>query len=721
MDGYRTQKNAVKNGNYVLVSAGMVLPAAFLFCVVANLPHVFLIACGGFVLSYFIRTPIAYSDRSIIYGTVASLVLVVLLDMVFPMKQDRFYHIGRIFMSNISIPTIIYLAVFATFYESNAYTFGFCAAFSLLTLMFGGDFRMAVSASPEDLFPGLLKPAAFHRFFLITSVVVLVMILVSFNLARKSIFHRPSRGFNWKKKFVYSTALITAAAIAFGMTIAFDAYKSQLLKLEIYLRNLRPNQKRISGVLFDREIDLNTTIRADRKKHAKLIILRVAGTDDPPGYLRGRTYQYYSKGKWQDTTEAADFATSKLNIEDLAMNAFYLDKKSGPGKSEMIIYPSGYCYADYLFLPGNTERVEMVADKLKYSRNGYFLPVTWEKGGGYTAWMKTHNQFAAYSGPEKFTTLQYLPVPSELSQALSGIMADIRAGKSPGTSEINLSDSEIVDSVTSYFQKKFKYTLSPEAPPVGEDPLEFFLTKTKAGHCELFASSAVMLLRKYGIPARYVTGFVCHERHPDGKYYVARLADAHAWTEAYLRDEKKWVLVDTTPPAPETGETQWGFFETWTDRVKYAFQKIMADVRRGYVARAVLEIFTEIFSFLWDMVTHPVGGILLLLSASLILFVRKYRKQLNRAFSLKLKTATAGLQKKFRKLEKRAARRAGIRRQPGETPEEWLERVKLSGRLDEKSFANLAEFIRGYNRVRFSRKAPDESQMYRLNKLYAEM
>src|SRR5207248_7130841 len=54
------------------------------------------------------------------------------------------------------------------------------------------------------------------------------------------------------------------------------------------------------------------------------------------------------------------------------------------------------------------------------------------------------------------------------------------------------------------FLRDFVYTLDPPKP-VG-DPLVHFLLRSKAGHCEYFASAAAMMLASRGVPARLVTG-----------------------------------------------------------------------------------------------------------------------------------------------------------------------------------------------------------------------
>ena len=95
----------------------------------------------------------------------------------------------------------------------------------------------------------------------------------------------------------------------------------------------------------------------------------------------------------------------------------------------------------------------------------------------------------------------------------------------------------------------YRYTLSLEAPPTGP-PLEHFLFRSRAGHCEYFATALAVLLRASGVPTRNVTGFLGGRYNPYGGYYAVRQGDAHSWVEAWLGEESGgWVTFDPTPPA----------------------------------------------------------------------------------------------------------------------------------------------------------------------------
>ncbi len=89
----------------------------------------------------------------------------------------------------------------------------------------------------------------------------------------------------------------------------------------------------------------------------------------------------------------------------------------------------------------------------------------------------------------------------------------------------------------------------------GGNRVEDFLFLNRRGHCELFASALVLMLRAEGIPARLVSGFLGGEHNPIEGYYVVRQSNAHAWVEAWI-DGAGWTTFDPTPPdgRPQVGE-----------------------------------------------------------------------------------------------------------------------------------------------------------------------
>lgn len=112
-----------------------------------------------------------------------------------------------------------------------------------------------------------------------------------------------------------------------------------------------------------------------------------------------------------------------------------------------------------------------------------------------------------------------------------------------------LSPLEIRDRVLSYFHTQgFSYTLTPGKLPK-ENRMDTFLFETKRGYCEHYASAFTLLMRAAGVPARIVTGYQGGE--VNGDYLLVRQADAHAWSEIWVKGSG-WVRVDpTSAVAPE--------------------------------------------------------------------------------------------------------------------------------------------------------------------------
>lgn len=93
----------------------------------------------------------------------------------------------------------------------------------------------------------------------------------------------------------------------------------------------------------------------------------------------------------------------------------------------------------------------------------------------------------------------------------------------------------------------FTYTLTPGI--YGENNVmaavdEFWLDR-KAGFCEHFAASFVIIMRAMDVPARIVTGFQGMDENPVDGYYAVRQSAAHAWAE-YWQAGKGWLRADPT-------------------------------------------------------------------------------------------------------------------------------------------------------------------------------
>lgn len=123
--------------------------------------------------------------------------------------------------------------------------------------------------------------------------------------------------------------------------------------------------------------------------------------------------------------------------------------------------------------------------------------------------------------------------------------------------------------VQSHLKGRYRYDLDAGVRTWGVDPVEDFLFRTRAGHCEHFAAAMAVLLRCLDIPARVVTGFSDGEWNPYARVYVVRQRNAHAWVEAWVPSVEAWVTFDPTPPAPTTSSPAYGWLGSFSGRLAH--------------------------------------------------------------------------------------------------------------------------------------------------------
>lgn len=212
------------------------------------------------------------------------------------------------------------------------------------------------------------------------------------------------------------------------------------------------------------------------------------------------------------------------------------------------------------------ERIESVNDS-------YMLPNEVSYRLKYTAYsdlsVPSNNELRKDSGDyQPSIKKQYLQLP-KLSSRIDELARKITS-----------SDRDVYDkaeSIKRYLIDNMNYTLTLENGTVGF-PLEDFLFKNKAGHCEYFATAMVVLLREVGVPARIVNGFLGGEWNEYGKFFLVRESNAHSWVEV-LFPRHGWVLFDPTPSADEglSSKGEFTFIASYLDYLKYRWSRYVVD------------------------------------------------------------------------------------------------------------------------------------------------
>lgn len=142
-----------------------------------------------------------------------------------------------------------------------------------------------------------------------------------------------------------------------------------------------------------------------------------------------------------------------------------------------------------------------------------------------------------------------LSIPHHYRQLLEGTAARLGLAELPPARKL--------ERVAAYFRDNFRYSLAAGGR-AAYTPLRHFLERSRAGHCEYFATATALLLRAAGLPARYATGYAVDEYSPLEEQYVVRRRHAHSWVLVYAGG--RWRDFDTTPPvwsAVEAGEAAW--------------------------------------------------------------------------------------------------------------------------------------------------------------------
>jgi len=135
---------------------------------------------------------------------------------------------------------------------------------------------------------------------------------------------------------------------------------------------------------------------------------------------------------------------------------------------------------------------------------------------------------------------------SEIDTYVNAGLMDATNGYSTGT---------IIRLVKSYLNETTTYSLSPGKVPDEQNFIEYFLYDNKKGFCVHYATAATIIFRYYGIPARYVEGYVISpgdfKENEDGTYTaIVKDNRAHAWSEVYSNGYG-WTPVEVTPAYTE--------------------------------------------------------------------------------------------------------------------------------------------------------------------------
>ena len=329
-------------------------------------------------------------------------------------------------------------------------------------------------------------------------------------------------------------------------------------------------------------------------------------TDEKPEdtlYLRGTYADTYKNGKWtreKEFTLTADQFSRYEDCQDLDPVMAVADESSrkyldllesgsslvGYGLKETF-YDIEYTglKSDIMYLPYGLETGTLSGEytaegdyQFRKQKNMLDTSVSAAGGNAETLWADVMLSQLYYNSDQTFSRYDaffdaynqyvqenYLDVPKNMpalekvTDQLRGSCVDaVRLLNDP--EQGNAARLTICHNVADAL--KVAYSYQKDIPDSGDtDPVEFFLKEQNGGFCVHFASAGVLLLRKLGVPARYVSGYKVNASEfkrgtlQDDYGYECSVpdSDAHAWVEVYL-DDYGWVPVEMTPSAEESAQ-----------------------------------------------------------------------------------------------------------------------------------------------------------------------
>jgi hypothetical protein len=426
--------------------------------------------------------------------------------------------------------------------------------------------------------------------------------------------------------------------------------------------------------------------------------LRPENTLPPPRLLRVGCYNSYRVGTWvNQTSRMMKFNDLDTRLADgtpfyiLAQDAAERDQLAAVDRALPQFQIRGAAAAETpLPLPGEAASLrDFELDGIE--RNSFGTVRVFPKESvieGSILWRKALNT----DGPPLKNS--DIKVPHQEREALENVLRELKIKDLP-TLEQKLA------AIRTWFSRNFRYSRNlhiRSSTYVSTNPtaLTQFLTKSRVGHCEYFASATTLLLRQAGIPARYTTGYAAIERDAKHREYIIRGTHGHAWTRVWDSKKNRWLDFDTTPAS-------WEAATAGTSK-KQAFIDAVQRIREDF--------------FLWrnrPANRNAASAVMIAITLAIAAFI------LNRLWKSKRRlTENSGRPAHFgpairtplHGLEARAQARLGIR-PPGMPFARWIANLRDSI----ADPATLDEAIAIHQSLRFDPAPTDPAQIARLTEI----
>ncbi len=485
--------------------------------------------------------------------------------------------------------------------------------------------------------------------------------------------------FSYSRDFiVYSTILIMFTSVLFiGLSRALVAAESAFFNtMSDYI--LPRNYTHFLRISSQLNLITPGTSAFDRRP-----VMQVSLPENINGYLKMQVFADYKNGTWTELPEV------KKNILP-----FNLPVTEPVGRVMMFTF-----FKDLIPAP---ENITAVKSKTSYFRS--------EDQILYAQQQQNMRMFefsmALREKPIDLSADQikrYTALPEPMAYELAQITSSI-VGK----------DDDVktkANKIAQYLRDNFGYSLDVSFS-ADDKGLITMLKEKRPAYCTYFASALALLLRAEKIPARVAAGFYTTEIvDPKKNTYLVRVNNAHAWTEVYApktdlitkQTIMLWRRLDATPAsfsnevAKASRGINWeALFEgMWLGILRFSAQILSMDKNQ-----LKLDMILALIGIMTFMNRQKI-------ISAIVLWIQSRKKSRKLHYqtvdSLRLiyECYQAYLKKEF-----------GHLRQPADTDEDLIFRIKAQFPEKIASIERMEEFVREFHAVRFGAKSAQQLSVW---------
>ena len=489
--------------------------------------------------------------------------------------------------------------------------------------------------------------------------------------------------------YKYGLFLLVIAALGAISYGGWQHWKSQRYRYGAQMAENYYQRERMMG--FDPVAALGSFGSNYNSRYNSQVVLRV-WDKQPSRYFKAASYEKYVAGIWKlPTSYAKKLYPAYYQVDYAVLEvADSLTKADSLREVEQIWVQSTLNNFGFVFAPyGVVGFAAKDVDSLTYYAGGMVQGLN--GNGKRSDWhyfkcrsaenapeaCKLPDSLLASSEGDLLVGERYLPLIDTVIAAMQ--LCDSASSDSVLVDSVALAksmpDSLVLQKMLAYYLTNFTYSLT--VPGISRwggaknEPLAVFW-REKQGFCEYYATLSTLVLRRLGIPARYVTGFANPEVVEGLPYSIFRRKHSHAWVEAYV--DGRWEIFDPTPPIlPQFAQTPSWWSVKW-EGVRGRFARVMHALKEGEWRRVVDSWQNQSTALLESPILYAVLVILVAGFAGRKIYVTYKLSSKNRAY---VSARSLEWVNKLNRAERDLAR-AGFRREPGETVGKFAARVRIA-------------------------------------------